>query len=991
MRSIWLLLCCLTCSAFRPSVKLRPATGSLLERHRLLLAKIRLAADPEETPYADETMKLIHNLQQAPSTLRAEEPDATSPVPAPPRHAPQTDLAQQRINQTIELLYKGTQERCNGNSSNNSVVLNFSKDVSELCHTAVTEDPKTLIQKMWGYFKDKSSDVATWLCNIAEGTVDETWVSKYGERVECDEAAQETLGALVQLEFGTPLERLQAMARFSLASVKFALVVAGPFVPEPFGFVARTMLNSLLSMLTEEAEQELDSLEGQIEKISRKTATQVLLREMFRVGSAHSRAADDQIKDMSMVDSLWSSSISTLESSAESGSAQALWEAMQKVTSFNRWAIIEHDLAMGMEVLRPPDTLDLEDRATFVKLLQLHFEMYVFVLERMAEVVEGYTRGAELKMELTKKARRLGALALPQLALLSTAGEPGKELGRVRVMFESQLLKNTTKQHLIKGCDLLDQDAYEFEYLVACVWLPSVPAVPLAAPVVQSSKSVPPHDMAFDFLHAIEGIELGAQAAQAHINLPQSTISCGPGHFILRATSGTAEVSTTWSTRREQRFDGLCAETEPLLTLVPNTQFTSEGLCTDVVSLFADHTMAVVLSLQFAGPAESYGKISSSTCQLAYRRSESLFHIPGALDELQVITHFMNDHTVPSSLTVYGDWAFQLENSTEATPWYSVQVLEFQGRPSFRLRSQYEIKPPEVTDVVLSIAVLRGNVIMGLQNGDVVTQCHRRLGFRTVLPRRFSLGFAVTSLVARNGYIYAGGRDHDKVVAIQVLSGRLTPLALQASAGAASELNRLTTLDLALAKEFIYVATMNGITQLTLGGFRASAGRGAKPGLPSFAGATEGFLYAVWRNNLETSHPHIQRFAISRGELSDEHIFSVNGENQRVTSVGTAVMGKFFRVKQSGLMMLDLNREELLREFRSNADLWEKIGSLVKYPDYYSGVKIWQKRVFATSGTNKPQAKKVEKEESLLKAYHHIHHDKAIHGHVDLSDGAMPF
>ena len=37
---------------------------------------------------------------------------------------------------------------------------------------------------------------------------------------------------------------------------KFALVVAGPFVPEPFGFVARTMLNSLLSMLTEEAEQD---------------------------------------------------------------------------------------------------------------------------------------------------------------------------------------------------------------------------------------------------------------------------------------------------------------------------------------------------------------------------------------------------------------------------------------------------------------------------------------------------------------------------------------------------------------------------------------------------------------------------------------------------------------------------------------------------------------------------------------------------------------
>ena len=31
------------------------------------------------------------------------------------------------------------------------------QDVSELCHTAVTEDPKTLIQKMWGYFKDKSS------------------------------------------------------------------------------------------------------------------------------------------------------------------------------------------------------------------------------------------------------------------------------------------------------------------------------------------------------------------------------------------------------------------------------------------------------------------------------------------------------------------------------------------------------------------------------------------------------------------------------------------------------------------------------------------------------------------------------------------------------------------------------------------------------------------------------------------------------------------
>ena len=34
--------------------------------------------------------------------------------------------------------------------------------------------------------------------------------------------------------------------------------------------------------------------------------------------------------------------------------------------------------------------------------------------------------------------------------------------------------------------------------------------------------------------------------------------------------------------------------------------------------------------------------------------------------------------------------------------------------------------------------------------------------------------------------------------------------------------------------------------------------------------------------------------------------------------------------------------------------------------------------VFATSGTNKPQAKKVEKEESLLKAYHHIHHDKEL-------------
>ncbi|CAE7602358.1 unnamed protein product, partial [Symbiodinium necroappetens] len=67
----------------------------------------------------------------------------------------------------------------------------------------------------------------------------------------------------------------------------------------------------------------------------------------------------------------------------------------------------------------------------------------------------------------------------------------------------------------------------------------------------------------------------------------------------------------------------------PHVHLIPNSRFTTPGLCTDHATLFMEHVVAVVTSLTFESTNSRPGALMESTCQLAYAHSPHPYRLPG--------------------------------------------------------------------------------------------------------------------------------------------------------------------------------------------------------------------------------------------------------------------------------------------------------------------------------------------------------------------------
>ncbi|CAE7310391.1 unnamed protein product [Symbiodinium natans] len=559
-------------------------------------------------------------------------------------------------NDAIQAMFDSTKDRCSNEGEDN-----LAEDVRQLC---MQTQPRSMLALMFEKLQKKSKDVALWLCSAAETTVDKDWSTHYSERLACDEAASSTIGAMMSLDDPnqTLIGKIAAVARFTVWSAKFALIVATPFIPLPFGFLGRLFLDAVISQLTGDAEKELDLVEKQmkkrIEEISRRTAQRVQVEEAFRIGSAHARAANDQIKDMAMIDHLWSSSMTAMSEHGASKDSALLWSTMKQVTSFNRWAIIEHDLAMCIEVLMPADALDLEDRATFAKLMKVHFEMYVLVLSHMNAAGDATQNVEEMQAELSKKATRMASITLPQLVLLSIAVEPGQDLKSVHTMFDSDLLPVNVSHAEAEGCGFLRNETdYEFEFLATCVWLPFLRtseawATPLPAPSLLTSRGVDtdrPDANSYEYWHNT-GPLTSRETPQIEMETEELRIGCAPGQFLAGVEYAYKQSeSGSWTASRMQHFlTGACRSDDTVETAA-NGQFTTAGICTDVVTLFSDHTLAVMISLTFQRRGDGAATIKSSTCQLAYQRSTvGPYLVPGFTAQIEVHTiKLASVHTAP--------------------------------------------------------------------------------------------------------------------------------------------------------------------------------------------------------------------------------------------------------------------------------------------------------------------------------------------------------
>jgi len=121
-------------------------------------------------------------------------------------------------------------------------------------------------------------------------------------------------------------------------------------LPPPLAAALEKCSNWLLSTLSQTAQLSVAQLEDRAGKASEKAVAE----EFLRLGVAQVRAAQVQVQDMSMMDDLWLEEMKDTDSQTASLIIQA--------TSFNRWAVIEQDLATSAEILRPPSSVvDMEE------------------------------------------------------------------------------------------------------------------------------------------------------------------------------------------------------------------------------------------------------------------------------------------------------------------------------------------------------------------------------------------------------------------------------------------------------------------------------------------------------------------------------------------------------------------------------------------------------------------------------------------------------
>jgi len=318
---------------------------------------------------------------------------------------------------------------------------------------------------------------------------------------------------------------------------------------------------------------------------------------------------------MSLLDGLWSKSLASSSAAADQHLAEFV-QTFSRATSFNRWAIIEQDLATSAEILRPSESVPLIERGKFAELLRTHLEMYLLVLARMYRSAEDTGQAGEMHKALSSKAHRMANLLVPDLLLMSLVSEPGRGgLQHLHELFKSPLLMDSKQNTLREGCnELANEDNYEFEYLTACALLPLQSkkgyagyAVPLPAPLTTGDAMV-----YFFFTAETEDTE-------AILGLSPK---CKSGQYLLSYRRFTEMSSSRLYAEKTMR--SACGRV-PHVHLIPNSRFTTPGLCTDHATLFMVHVVAVVTSMTFESP----GVLLESTCQLAYAHSPHPYLLPG--------------------------------------------------------------------------------------------------------------------------------------------------------------------------------------------------------------------------------------------------------------------------------------------------------------------------------------------------------------------------
>ncbi|CAE7848767.1 unnamed protein product, partial [Symbiodinium microadriaticum] len=495
-------------------------------------------------------------------------------------------------------LFNSTRQRCSTDHS--------WKQIPDL-HAICKEEDSHVLLKLLRKAAD-SPQVAKWLCTAVAsvGTKNASLVLPE----QCAKKGRLFLNATAALVDSGSKTTWEPVAMFFLACVQLAGELLP--LPPPLGPLVSAAADYLMQRLSEKAEKELDDLEAKMDELASRRVSE----ELFRLGSARARAADEQIKDMSLLDGLWSKSLASPSAAADPHLSE-LVQTVSRVTSFNRWAIIEQDLATSAEILRPSETVPLMERGKYAELLRTHLQMYLLVLARMYRSAEDTGQAGEMHKALSSKARRMANLLLPDLLLMTLVSEPGRGgLQHLHELFKSPLLMDSTQTALREGCgELANEDNYEFEYLAACALLPLQSkkgyAAPLPAPLTAGDAM-----MYFFFTAETEDTEV----------ILGLSPKCKPGQHLLSYRRFTQ--MTQFNLYAETTVRSACGQV-PHVHLIPNSRFTTPGLCTDHATLFMEHVVAVVTSLTFESTNSRPGALMESTCQLAYAHSPHPYRLPG--------------------------------------------------------------------------------------------------------------------------------------------------------------------------------------------------------------------------------------------------------------------------------------------------------------------------------------------------------------------------
>eukprot|EP00439_Symbiodinium_sp_Y106_P026322 s5700_g3.t1 len=186
-------------------------------------------------------------------------------------------------------------------------------------------------------------EVANWLCKAESAIID---AEKF--RQGCSTASQSLMTGIKELL----ADKMNWKVLGKFAAYTAQAVAAVVPLPPPLAAAVEKCSNWLLSTLSQTAQLSVAQLEDRAGKASEKAVAE----EFLRLGVAQVRAAQVQVQDMSMMDDLWLEEMKDTDSQTASLIIQA--------TSFNRWAVIEQDLATSAEILRPPSSVvDMEERA----------------------------------------------------------------------------------------------------------------------------------------------------------------------------------------------------------------------------------------------------------------------------------------------------------------------------------------------------------------------------------------------------------------------------------------------------------------------------------------------------------------------------------------------------------------------------------------------------------------------------------------------------